>query len=105
MGGGGVRSVVEIKKDDHDKPLYVHYLCGKNHKKGKCDVVCTGCGMLGSHKPGMCWKLHPELKPKNMTGGEGRYRERSRDRSRSREKGGEGSKRGREKSPYPKLEE
>ena len=77
-GRGGVRSVIEIKKDDPVKPLYVHYLCGKNHKKGKCDVVCTGCGMLGSHKPEKCWKLHPELKPKHMAGGEGRHRERKR---------------------------
>ena len=38
-----------------------------------------------------------------MAGGEGRQRERSRDRSRSREKGGEVSKRGRDKNPYPKA--
>ena len=37
-GRGGVRSVVEIKKDDPVKPQFVHYLCGKNHKKGKCGV-------------------------------------------------------------------
>ena len=53
-----------------------------------------------------CWgptSLHPELKPKNMAGGDGRQRERSRDRSGSREKGGEVSKRRRDKSPYPKA--
>ena len=62
--------------------------------------------MFGSHKPEKCWKLHPELKPKNMASGEERdkvrYRDRSRERSRSKEKGREGSKRGREKSPYPR---
>ena len=65
-GRGGVRSVIETKKEEPVKPPYVHYLYGENHKKGKCDVVCTGCGMLGSHKPKKCWKLHPELKPKNL---------------------------------------
>ena len=62
-GRGGVRSVLETKKEEPVKPPYVHYLCGKNHKKGKCDVVCTGCGMFGSYKPEKSWKLNPELKP------------------------------------------
>ena len=63
-GRGGIRSVVEItKKEETDKPPWIHHLCGKNHKKGACDFVCTGCGKFGSHKPEKCWKLHPELKP------------------------------------------
>ena len=78
---------------------------GKSHKKGACDVVCTGCGMKGSHKVDKYWKIHPELKPRNMMNGKkerdrGRYREKS--RSRSRDKEVEGNKRGREKSPYPR---
>ena len=58
-------------------------------------MVCTGCGMKGSHKVDKCWKIHPELKPRNMVNGKeerdrGRHREKS--RSRSREKEGEGKK-------------
>ena len=47
-GRGGIRSVQEIKKEETVKPPWVHYLCGKNHKKG-CTFVCTGCDMIGSH--------------------------------------------------------
>ena len=46
-GRDGVRSVQETKKEEPVKPPYVHYFCGKNHKKGKCDVVCAGCDMFG----------------------------------------------------------
>ena len=42
--------------------------------------------------------MHPKLKPEHMKGKDERYR--YRERSRSKE-GGEGSTRGREKSPYP----
>ena len=74
-GRGGIRSVVEItKKEETDKPPWIHHLCGKNHKKGACAIVCTGCGMKGSHKPPGCWKLHPELKPKYMESREERDR-------------------------------
>ena len=79
-GRGGIRSVVEItKKEETDKPPWIHHLCGKNHKKGACAIVCTGCGMKGSHKPPGCWKLHPELKPKYIEDREERDRARHRE--------------------------
>ena len=79
-GRGGIRSVQEIKKEETVKPPWVHYLCGKNHKKGACAFVCTGCDMIGSHKPEGCWKLHPELKPKYIESREERDRVRYRER-------------------------
>ena len=45
-GRGGTRYVQEIKKEETVKPPLVHYLCGKNHKKGACAFVCTGCDMI-----------------------------------------------------------
>ena len=61
--------------------------------------------MKGSHKEEKCWKLHPELKPKDMRNG----RE-ERDRGRQRKNPGQKvekkmrkeKKRGRERSPYPR---
>ena len=104
-GRGTIRAVTEVKNEETMKQPHIHHVCGKAHKKGSCDVVCKGCGMKGSHKEDKCWKIHPELKPRNMMNGReerdrGRHRKIS--RSRSREKDGEGKKRGREKSPYPR---
>ena len=99
QGRNNVRSVQEnTVKEETPRPMWVHPLCGKTHKKGECSYVCKGCKMIGSHKPEVCWKLHPQLKPEHMKRKDERYR--YRERSRSRE-GGEGSKRGREKSPHP----
>ena len=99
QGRLSVRSVQEnTVKEETPRPMWVHPLCGKTHKKGDCSYVCKGCKMIGSHKPEVCWKLHPQLKPEHMKRKDERYR--YRERSRSRE-GGEGSKRGREKSPHP----
>ena len=44
-------------------------------------MVCKGFGMKGSHKVERCWKIHPELKPRNMMNGK-----EERDRGRHREK-------------------
>ena len=57
---------------------YVHELCGKNHKRGECTYVCSGCKQRGSHKPEGCWELHPHLKPARLRRKEerGRWRER-----------------------------
>ena len=97
--GRSVRSVQEnTVKEEVPRPMWVHPLCGKAHKKRECSYVCNGCKMIGSHKPEACWTLHPKLKPEHMKGKDERYR--YRERSRSKE-GGEGSKREREKSPYP----
>ena len=56
--GSTIREVKELKPEE-TRPAYTHYVCGKAHKRGSCEVVCKGCGMK-------CWKLHPELKPKDM---------------------------------------
>ena len=45
--------------------------------------------MKGSHKEEKCWKLHPDLKPKDMRNGRDerdRGRKKERSRSKSREK-------------------
>ena len=100
--GGTIREVKELKNEE-TKQASVHHVCGKSHKKGSCDVVCKGCGMKGSHKEEKCWKLHPELKPKDMRNGReerDRGRQKERSRSKSREKDEEGKKRRRERSPY-----
>ena len=100
--GGTFRKVTELKNEE-TKQVSVHHICGKSLKKGSCDVVCKGCGMKGSHKEEKCWKLHPELKPKDMRNGReerDRGRQKERSRSKSREKDEEGKKRGRERSSY-----
>ena len=61
--------------------------------------------MKGSHKEEKCWKLHPELKPKDMRNGRDerdRGSKKERLRSKSREKEGEERNRGHERSPYPR---
>ena len=80
--GGTIREVKELKNEE-TKPVSVHHVCGKSHKRGSCDVVCKGCGMKGSHKEDKCWKLHPELKPKDMRNGR-EERDRGRQKERSR---------------------
>ena len=80
--GGTIREVKELKNEE-TKQASVHHVCGKSHKKGSCDVVCKGCGMKGSHKEEKCWKLHPELKPKDMRNGR-EERDRGRQKERSR---------------------
>ena len=71
-------------------------------------MLCTGCGMFGSHKPEKCWKLHPELKPKNMAGGEerdkGRYRDQERGLEAEKKEGKEAREEGK-KALIQKLEE
>ena len=100
--GSTIREVKEIKNDEPNQTR-VHHVCGKSHKRGACDIVCKGCGMKGSHKEDKCWKLYPDLKPKDMRNGRDgdRGRKKDRSRSKSREKEGEERKRGRERSsPY-----
>ena len=80
--GGTIREVKELKNEE-PKQASVHHVCGKSHKRGSCDVVCKGCGMKGSHKEDKCWKLHPELKPKDMRNGR-EERDRGRQKERSR---------------------
>ena len=65
-GRGSTIRVVTEQKNEETKQAQVHHVCGKSHKKGSCEVVCKGCGMKGSHKEEKCWRLHLELKPKNM---------------------------------------
>ena len=101
-----IRAVTEVKNEETMKQPHIHHVCGKAHKKGSCDVVCKGCGMKGSHKVDKCWKIHPELKPRNMMNGkEERDRGINREKfmSRSRDKEGEGNKRGRKKNPYQDI--
>ena len=80
--GGTIRRVPELRTEE-TKQDNAHYLCGKPHKKGQCDLVCKGCKMKGSHKEEKCWVLHPELRPKGLRNDrEGKDRGRKRGRSR-----------------------
>ena len=56
-------------------------MCVVNHIKEARDIVCKGCGMKGSHKEEKCWKLHPDLKPKDIRNGRD-----ERDRGRKKER-------------------
>ena len=101
--GSTIREVKETKKDEPPNQNRVHHMCGKAHKRGACEVVCDGCGMKGSHKKDKCWKLYPDLRPKDMRNRRDGERGRKKDRSRSKSREGEERKRGRERSsPYPR---
>ena len=63
--GGTIRRVPELKTEE-TKQDNAHYLCGKSHKKGQCDLVCKGCKMKGSHKEEQCWVFHPQLRTKDF---------------------------------------